>query len=205
MVQLMLCKCIRISLEVREMVLRSPSYLHSLVAEWTSGNRGHLIKWSATNYSNVIYHSVKLQTQAVFDEISNQAEWGTLYYAMESVSDCHVSLCHINRKFVVQGSGVTYKITSANDSRAFFVAHGTLDNQVETLFRDIDNTSPVFAISRDLGSIQATQAPVVWTIGLTTDPAISYTDLSGAPTTERSLYYKSQYSDDGPLVSGGIS
>ncbi|KAH9968155.1 DUF1793-domain-containing protein [Russula dissimulans] len=150
--------------------------------EWTSGNRSLLIKWSATNYSNVIYHSVKLQTQEVFNEISGQAEWGTLYYAME------------------MGNGVTYKIAADTDSRPYFIANGTLDNQVDTIFRVIDDSFPIFAISRDLGSIQATQAPVVWTIGLTTDPAISYTDLSGAPPSQRSLFYKSQYSDDGFLI-----
>jgi len=205
MVQLMLCKCIRISLEVRAIVLRSLSYLCNLVAEFNSGNRGHLIKWSATNYSNIIYHSVKLQTQVVFNEIRNQAEWGTLYYAMESVSDCYMFTCRINRRSVIQGNDVTYKIAAATNSRAFFVANGTLDNQVETRFRGISDAFPVFAIARDLGSIQETQAPVVWTIGLTTDPATSYSDLSGAPATGRSPYYKSQYSDDGSLVSGGIS
>jgi|SRR5712675_1139421 len=179
------------------------SYLHNLVAEFASGNRGHLIKWSATNYSNIIYHGVKLQTQEVFSEINDQAEWGTLYYAMEKVSDCCMSICRINRRSVIQGNGVTYKIAAGANSRAFFVANGTLNNQVETPISVINDSFPVFAISRDLGSIQATQAPVVWTIGLTTDPAISYTDLSGASATGRSPYYKSQYSDDGSLVRVG--
>ena len=90
-------------------------------------------------------------------------------------------------------------------SRLFFAANGTLDDQVETNFRGINDSYPIFAIARDLGSIQATQAPVVWTIGFITDPAISYADLSGAPPTERSLYYKSQYTDDASLVRSGIS
>ena len=60
---------------------------------------------------------------------------------------------------------------------------------------------PVCAISRDLGTIKTTRAPVVWTVGYTTDPAISYTDLSGAPPTSRSPYYKVQYSNDKDLAS----
>ena len=61
---------------------------------------------------------------------------------------------------------------------------------------------PAFALSNDFGTIQATESPVIWTIGYTTDPAIRYSDLSGDPPTQRSLYYKSQYSaSDEALVS----
>ena len=41
---------------------------------------------------------------------------------------------------------------------------------------------------------------MVWAIGYTTDPAISYTDQSGSSPETRSSYYKLQYSDDAPLV-----
>jgi len=86
-----------------------------------------------------------------------------------------------------------------------FLSRGALDNQIDTFFRPI-SSYPVFALSSDLGTIQATQTPVVWTIGYTTDPAISYADPSGGPPTQRSLYYKSQYpAGDGPLVSDGFS
>ena len=104
----------------------------------------------------------------------------------------------------IQGNNVTYKIAQDIISRGSFVANGTLDNQVDTAFRDINFQFAVFAISCDLGTIQATQAPVVWTIGYTTEPAIQYSDLSGAPPTNRSLYYKLQYFDDPSLVSVGI-
>ncbi|KAI0289968.1 DUF1793-domain-containing protein [Russula brevipes] len=150
--------------------------------EWNSGDRSQVITWSATPNSNVIYHSARLQTPAVFNEISNQAEWGTLYYAMKS------------------GENVTYKIGTDNLARGMFQQKGVLDNQTEGNFRAINDSFVVFAISRDLGIIQATQAPVVWAVGYTIDPAINYTDLSGAPPTQRSLYYRSQYFDDGALI-----
>jgi hypothetical protein len=60
-------------------------------------------------------------------------------------------------------------------------------------------------MSYDLGTIQATQAPVVWAIGYTTDPAISYTSQPNSPPEMRSAYYKLQYSDDAPLVTVFIS
>jgi hypothetical protein len=66
------------------------------------------------------------------------------------------------------------------------------------LERGIHDNFPAFAISRDLGTIQTTQAPVVWAVGYTTDPAVNYTDLSGAPPSSRS---RTQYSNNEALAS----
>jgi hypothetical protein len=57
------------------------------IAEWLSGDRSQQIGWSTTSNNNLIYHTVGLQNPAVFNEIDTQADWGTLYYAMKSVSD----------------------------------------------------------------------------------------------------------------------
>jgi hypothetical protein len=59
----------------------------------------------------------------------------------------------------------------------------------------VGSTSAAFALSRDLGTIQATQNPVVWVFGYTAEPVITYTDLSGA-TQQRSSYYKTRYFQD---------
>ena len=85
-----------------------------------------------------------------------------------------------------------------------FVSNGVLDNQgaaattttSATFFDDI-----VFALSRDLGMIQDTQDPVVFVLGYTTDPAISYPAQSGIPAQQRRPYYKLKYSDDESLVT----
>ena len=113
----------------------------------------------------------------------------------------------------IQGNGTTYKIASDVISRDLFLSHGALDNQIDTNFRAISDEFPSFALSSDLGTIQSIQSPVVWTIGYTTDPAISYIDPSGGLPTQRSLYYKSQFladitgyeSIDEPLVSDSFS
>ena len=107
---------------------------------------------------------------------------------------------------MIQGNGTTYKIAVGDGSRSMFQLQGALDDQIDANFQAISNPFPVFALSSDFGRIQAIQSPVVWTVGYTTDPAINYTDLSGGPPSQRSLFYKSQYSssDDGPLVSSGI-
>jgi hypothetical protein len=86
-----LCRCIQMSAEVCAVIPRSPSLLLSLVTEWNSGDRSQTIRWSSTPYADVIFHSVTLQTQTqisvVFTEVIDQAEWGTLYYAMKAVRD----------------------------------------------------------------------------------------------------------------------
>ena len=106
---------------------------------------------------------------------------------------------------MIQGDNITYKIDIGDPSRVMFVQSGVLDNTTITGPHPIGNQFPVFAISRDFGTIQSTQAPFVWAVGYTSDPAISYTDLSGAPATQRYSYYKSKYSDDGALVSAAFS
>ncbi|TFY75004.1 hypothetical protein EWM64_g9009 [Hericium alpestre] len=80
--------------------------------------------------------------------------------------------------------GVTYKI-----------------DLVDPDFRPISNPYTVFAIAADLGTISSTQRPVVWAIGLTRDPALSYVDLGGIQQN-RSLYYQQNYTDDTSLVYG---
>jgi hypothetical protein len=72
--------------EVRTIVLRNSSSHHNFMAEWNSGDRTQIIHWNTMTNSSAIYHSVTLQTPALFSETSSQAEWGTLYYAMELVS-----------------------------------------------------------------------------------------------------------------------
>ena len=123
-------------------------------------------------------------------------------------------LCHAGRKLIIiyllsysrsmsmiQGDNVTYKIAVGDTSRDYFGRNGTLDNQYDSDIRAINDQFAVFAIARDLGTIQVTQAPVVWTVGYTTDLAIKYTDLSGALPALRRPFYKIQYSTDVDLAS----
>jgi hypothetical protein len=148
--------------------------------EWNSGDRSQVIDWDTTSTSNVIVHRVRLQNPVLFEENGNQAEWGSVYFAMGSANN------------------VTFNI--APDSRQSFALNGTLDNQTDPTFRSISSSWPLFAISRNLGLIQATDDPVVWAVGLTTDPAINYTALFEAPR-QRSLFYKTQYSNDTSLIA----
>jgi hypothetical protein len=59
-----------------------------------------------------------------------------------------------------------------------------------------------FAISRDLGIIQASPAPVrvVWAVGFITDPAINYPVQSNYAQNARIPYYRLQYAGYQDLV-----
>ena len=95
---------------------------------------------------------------------------------------------------------VTYKISEETASHELFERSGTLDGKADfNATLGFNYTSAAFALSRDLGTIQATQDSIVWVVGHTTDPVINYTDLSGAPQ-QRSSYYKINYTDDQSLV-----
>ncbi|KAI9431942.1 hypothetical protein H4582DRAFT_1214353 [Lactarius indigo] len=96
--------------------------------------------------------------------------------------------------------------TNGSVSRDLFRRNGVLDGEVYLGDHYTNLTiSTVFAISRDLGTIQATQDPVIWAIGYDIDPVINYTDLSGAPPQQRRLFYKVQYDDGASILSDFIS
>ena len=85
-------RCIQTLADVRVIIFRSLSFVSSFVAEWTSRNVNQTILWGLTSNADVIYHSLTLQTQAEFTEVIDQAEWGTLYYAMKTVSASNISV-----------------------------------------------------------------------------------------------------------------
>ncbi|KAH9173022.1 hypothetical protein EDB89DRAFT_1850635 [Lactarius sanguifluus] len=117
------------------------------------------------------------------DKLTDLTVWGTLYNVMK------------------EGDNITRQHGDGSVTRLLFLKNGVLaDSEGVTLDHPSPN-STVFAVSRDLGTIQVTQGPIVWVIGYTTDPVINYTDLSGTPPQKRSFFYKTQYPRDGTLIS----
>ncbi|KAH9027633.1 hypothetical protein EDB85DRAFT_2291503 [Lactarius pseudohatsudake] len=121
--------------------------------------------------------------------IHPQPEWGTLYYGMQSGV----------RASGDQGGDITTTVSEASASRELFRLNGVLGNldQINDTAHDYDSTA--FAISRDLGTIQATQDPVISVIGYDVNPVINYTDLSGA-TQKRRLLYQDKYGGKGDIL-----
>ncbi|KAH9011942.1 hypothetical protein EDB85DRAFT_1878028, partial [Lactarius pseudohatsudake] len=155
-----------------------------LSAEWVSGSQIQEVYWTGfASDDGVIGHLIKRQNPTLpADELDYHTEWGTLYHIME------------------KGDNITWKYANDSITRNLFLQNGVLD-AIGSGYNDrLNPNSTVFALSRDLGTIQATQDPIKWVVGYTTDPVINYTDLSGTPPRQRSSFYKIQYSDDLSLI-----
>ncbi|KAH8995315.1 hypothetical protein EDB92DRAFT_1943302 [Lactarius akahatsu] len=120
-------------------------------------------------------------------DITPQPDLGLLRYAMKPDG--------------ASNTAVTAKLAGSSVSRDLFRLNGVLDDQIVGLSHHVDPNSTVFAITGDLGIIQARQDPIIWAIGYETDLAINYTDLSGA-TQQRRLFYEVQYG--GRNIQGDI-
>ncbi|KAH9031250.1 hypothetical protein EDB84DRAFT_1676782 [Lactarius hengduanensis] len=121
--------------------------------------------------------------------IRPQPEWGTLNFGMQS-----------------GGHGdITTNVSQVLASRDLFRLNGVLGNVDQGYDKAQDyQDSTVFAISRDLGTIQATQDPVISAIGYRVNLVINYTNLSGA-TQQRRLLYEDKYGGKGDILADFIS
>ncbi|KAH9023971.1 hypothetical protein EDB85DRAFT_294337 [Lactarius pseudohatsudake] len=153
-----------------------------LSAEWVSGNRSQEIFWTGIDDDSVIGYRVKRQNPTLSEKVTAVTEWGTLYH------------------FIEMGDNITLKIADHSVSRDLFLHNGMLGATDTSNSPLLIPNSTVFAMSRDLGTIQATRDPIVWAVGYAADPVINYKDLSGTPSQQRSPFYKTQYSDDESLV-----
>ena len=71
----------------------------------------------------------------------------------------------------------------------------------DSLLTNISSTFDVFGISVDIGNISssAPSISVVWAVGVTRDPSIAYTSLSGQ-TVYRSSYYRLNFTTAHDIV-----
>ncbi|KAF9019246.1 DUF1793-domain-containing protein [Hymenopellis radicata] len=148
-------------------------------AEWVSGDTGLVVNWSTT--------SGNLSNPSVFSEVNDHTQYGAAYYA------------------VLNTASTTYQTGADVAVRAQFINSGSLANTQDTSFRAISNNWPVFALSRDLGSVTAaTGAPVVFAIGHIRDPAISYI-VENNGRQDRSLFFWSKFSSPATLIDDFLS
>ncbi|PCH43524.1 hypothetical protein WOLCODRAFT_164515 [Wolfiporia cocos MD-104 SS10] len=154
-------------------------------AEWVSGDRGATVNWtlSATNQPYV-YHKIQLVNPEPFQENAGQASDGVAYYAMA----------------LEQGVNVTYQACQDVRCRAQFTDYGYLNKTQNTTFRPISSDFPVFAFAVDLGYMETTNSPVVWSVGYVRNPSINY-EISQYKSTYRSLFFWSQYQTIDEVIS----
>ncbi|KAH9026764.1 hypothetical protein EDB85DRAFT_1868788 [Lactarius pseudohatsudake] len=123
--------------------------------------------------------------------IRPQPEWGTLNFGMQSGANGY--------------GDITTNVSQVLASRDLFRLNGVLGNVDQGYDKAQDyQDSTVFAISRDLGIIRATQDPVISAIGYRVNLVINYTDLSGA-TQQRKLLYEDKYGGKGDILADFIS
>ncbi|KAF5335226.1 hypothetical protein D9758_014769 [Tetrapyrgos nigripes] len=150
-------------------------------AEWISGNRGNEAQWSTSTTPSSVIHGASRQSPQSMTEISNQAEDGTVYYAMQKVN------------------GMTYQSGQDTDVRGQFRDHTDLLNTGDTNFRPINQNFVVFGIAVSLGSITSTSRPVVWGLGLVRDNVTNYPTASGDSVNRRPYFFS-----DPQFSSGNI-
>lgn len=129
--------------------------------EWVSGDRNAVAQWDYGTTEGIAYHKVHRQTQLLFSEVTDQAEWGNWYWA----TDSHAKM--------------TYQSGRDVDIRGQFTSNGKLANSKDTNYRSISDNWPVFAFAVDLESVDSSSASTLFTLGLYQDDAIQYNGPSG--------------------------
>ncbi|KAN0137135.1 protein of unknown function (DUF1793) domain containing protein [Lactarius tabidus] len=139
---------------------------------WNFNNGG-----SFGNVNNITYYAIESPV------LYNGVPEAGLYSAMEAATNVSFGIFKgILPPGLFQNSGM-WNTLSTNISEES--EGGSFTN----------STSATFMLSRDFGTIQATQDPFAWVFGYTADPVITYTDLSGTPQ-QLSSYCRTQYVQD---------
>jgi hypothetical protein len=154
--------------------------------EWVSGDRDAIAQWSydiSPDDSYVAYHKLYRQEQLPFAEVNQQTEYGYWYYSTLSTT----TLTH--------RTGGTDVAT-----RQQFATSGSLDNSVDTNYRPIRNSYPVFAFAQDLGSIGSTPVATTFQLSLHQKDAVQFLGEGQDVQVVPSLW-TSYFSDDVSAVS----
>jgi hypothetical protein len=95
---------------------------------------------------------------------------------------------------------MTYEVGPDTVLRPGFIATGVLNNTVDTQFRAINSSWPVFAFAHDLGVVTTSETtPVVYTIGHVRDPLVQLLNIPNANSL-RGAYYLTRYSSIPDMV-----
>ncbi|TVY25220.1 Glutaminase A [Lachnellula hyalina] len=147
-------------------------------AEWVSGDHSAVAQWDqGTTRDGISYHKVYRQTQLLFSETADQADWGYWYYATKKVH------------------GLSFQSGSDATVRGNFQSNGSLTDTKDTDYRAINAQYPVFGFAHDLGKISGSVS-TLYTIGLAQEQAIQFDGASGVvPLTSLWTSYFSRETD----------
>lgn len=102
-----------------------------------------------------------LQTQEIYGENADQAQWGYWYYATTNTT------------------GLTHQQAADQVVREQFLSTGFLTNTVDTAYRAINDRYPVFGFAVDYGTVNATPVDRVWTLSLNQNDAVQFEGATG--------------------------
>ncbi|KAJ7283980.1 DUF1793-domain-containing protein [Mycena rebaudengoi] len=170
-------------------------------AEWVSGDNGLVVDWNSTTSGSILTHQVQLASQTVFGENGDHTQCKRAILPNTKIRLTQQQMGLLSTPYRMQTAGVTtYQTGSDVNVRTQFVNNGRLANTLDTGFRAINNNWPVFGLSRDLGSISAATAPVVFSVGHIRDPVINYV-VAGGGLQARSPYFLSEFPTSASLIS----
>lgn len=109
----------------------------------------------------IAYHRFYRQTQLLFSETRDQADWGYWYWATNNVAN------------------LTYQSGSDADVRTSFATVGYLQDTEDTNYRAIMANYPVFGYAVDLGSVGASSVNTLFSMGLAQQEAVQFDSATG--------------------------
>ncbi|TVY85335.1 Glutaminase A [Lachnellula suecica] len=147
-------------------------------AEWVAGDHSSVAQWDyGTTSDGISYHKVYRQTQLLFSETNDQADWGYWYYATQNTQN------------------LTFQSGADTAVRGAFESNGVLADTNDTNYRPIDQQYPVFGFSSDLGYI-LNSVNTLYTIGLAQEQAMQFDGATGiVPLTSLWTSYFSSETD----------
>ncbi|KAL9055731.1 MAG: hypothetical protein Q9162_003367 [Coniocarpon cinnabarinum] len=118
---------------------------------------------AASETGGIAFHKVYRQTQLAFSEVGDQTEYGYWYYATDNSEQ------------------LTYQQGPDNSVREVFLCNGYLNNSLDTAFRAINDSYPVFGFAYDFGNVTTPQNHL-WAIALAQEQAVQFDGAQGNQT-----------------------
>lgn len=147
-----------------------------ITGSWASNDNSRQISWNTASFSGLHVHNISLTNQVPYGEDSaDQSLYGSAVLATDS------------------SANTTWSQGSSSAVRSAWASSGTLSGSTDTAYRAINNNEPVFAFSKNVGTLSAgATASALFAIGHYRDPALLFT-ATNDPTPSRSSYFMSAY------------
>jgi hypothetical protein len=127
-----------------------------ITGEWAASDESDLINWAPSTTAANRCWSIQLQTQKLFTEDTQMANWGTAVWGSP------------------RAPSLTYQSGYAVTVRDQFATAGTLADTNDTNYRAITSNQPVFAFARDVGTVQLLPQSVSFAVGHIRTLLVSY-------------------------------